>query len=148
MIRMVSVLRIFALYDEVKVEFRRFQKTLTILGNLFFVFLMGHWAVCCWLFLTSVIEQKYAMNWQSYQGYPGDHTLLEIYIHNWFAIANIISTVGSGEIFATTDLERLFFICLITCGDVIFALAFGLLAQLASKLRSNNPYQNFISSLI
>jgi hypothetical protein len=148
MIRMVSVLRIFALFDQVKMEFRSYQKTLTMLGNLFFVFLIGHWAVCSWVFLTSVIEQKFAMNWQSYQGYNEESDLVEVYIHNWYAIANIISTVGSGDIFGTTDLERGFFICLMSCSDIIFALAFGLLAELTSNQRANNPQQNFINNLI
>jgi hypothetical protein len=32
------------------------------------------------------------------------------YIRCWYAIGNIVSSVGSGDVFATTDLERIFFI--------------------------------------
>lgn len=50
-------------------------------------------------------------------------------------MANMVSSVGSGDIFGTTDLERLFLTFLITSADVVFALAFGLLAELTSNVR-------------
>ncbi len=50
------------------------------------------------------------------------------YMRCWYAIGNIVSSVGSGDVFATTDLERIFFILLIGCADIIFSLAFGLVA--------------------
>lgn len=39
-----------------------------------------------------------------------------------------MTSVGYGDIFPVTDLERVFFILMITAGDVLFALAFGLIA--------------------
>jgi hypothetical protein len=41
--------------------------------------------------------------------------------------------VGSGDIFGTTDLERIFFTLLMMAGDIIFSLAFGLLASITSN---------------
>lgn len=59
----------------------------------------------------------------------------EVYLRCWYAVANMVSSVGSGDIYGTTDLERLFLTFLITSADVVFALAFGLLAELTSNAR-------------
>jgi hypothetical protein len=42
----------------------------------------------------------------------------------------------------------MFFVCLMTGADVIFALAFGLIAALTSSQRSDNAEQNFLTRLI
>lgn len=76
------------------------------------------------------------------------HTTFEVYIHSWYAIANIVSATGSGDIFGTTDLERLFFSFLMTGGDIVFALSIGLLSEMTSSRRADNPYQNFIRNLV
>ena len=137
--RLVSVWGALRLYDQIKIDYRKSAQTLNSVGNIFFIFLIGHWAVCIWVFLTSIIEDHYQTNWQSYQGLEEGKELWEIYIRNWYAIANIVSSVGSGDVFGTTDLERLFFIVLMTAADIVFALAFGLLAELTSNARANNP---------
>lgn len=87
------------------------------------------------------------MNWQSYQNLE-DKQLWEVYIRNWYAIANIVSSVGSGDIFGTTDLERLFFVVLMCSADIVFALAFGLLAELTTNARADNPEQNFFNKML
>jgi hypothetical protein len=45
-------------------------------------------------------------------------------------------------------LERIFFVFLITFADVIFALAFGLLAEVTANLRKDNSQQQFLSKII
>lgn len=56
--------------------------------------------------------------------------------------------MGSGDVYGTTDLERLFFIILMTSADIVFALAFGLLAEVTSNQRANNPQQNFFNNMV
>jgi hypothetical protein len=70
------------------------------------------------------------------------------YIRFWYAVGNIVSTVGTGDVFGTTDLERIFFMLLIVCGDIIFSLAFGLLASITSLQKESNPDQNFCSYVV
>jgi hypothetical protein len=98
------------------------------------LFTVGHWCVCAWVFIIGTAEKKYAMNWLKYHHLKKEN-LGKTYLFCWYAIANIVSSVGSGDIFGTTDLERFFFVLLITFADVIFALAFGLLAELTANLR-------------
>lgn len=99
--------------------------------------MFGHWCVCSWVFTTSVIEQPLIMSWYRFFNLS-EKKLWEVYIRNWYAIANIVSSVGSGDIYGTTDIERLFFTFLMTAADVVFALAFGLLAELTSNSRQGN----------
>ncbi len=77
------------------------------------------------------------MNWLLFNGIEKVN-LGETYLRSWYAVANIVSSVGSGDIYGTTDLERFFFVLLITFADVIFALAFGLLAELTANSRKYN----------
>jgi hypothetical protein len=78
----------------------------------------------------------------------GEKELWEVYIRNWYAVANIVSSVGSGDIYGVTDIERLFFTFLMTVADVIFALAFGLLAELTSNSRQGNESQIFLDKMM
>lgn len=47
------------------------------------------------------------------------------YLRSFYLVQNIVTTTGSGDCYACTDLERVFFIGLITGGDILFSLAFG-----------------------
>lgn len=115
--------------------------------RVFFIILIGHWCVCNWVFLTEVVEARFAMNWQKLFDLH-EKQLWEVYVRNWYAIANMVSSVGSGDIYATTDLERVFLTLLFTAADVVFALAFGLLAELTTNVRQNNEDQNFLTKII
>lgn len=70
------------------------------------------------------------------------------YIHNWYAVINITTGAGSGDIYAVTDIERAFFCFMMNCGDVIFALAFGLINQIALNTRLDDETGNFINTMV
>ena len=91
-----------------------------------FCVLVGHWIVCLHVFLILIVEQHDPNNWWLFQKL---HTkpYWSNYIHNWYAVINITTGAGIGDIFALTDLERAFYCFMMNCGDVIFALAFGLI---------------------
>lgn len=54
-------------------------------------------------------------------------SLLEAYNFMWYSVINITSTAGQGDIHAESDLERIYYLALMNCGDIIFAFAFGLI---------------------
>lgn len=74
----------------------------------------------------------YAVNWFKYR-LLGVEPLWVQYLRSYYAVANIVSSVGSGDVFGTTDLERIFLTALMTAADVVFALAFGLIAEITSN---------------
>ena len=51
---------------------------------------------------------------------------------------NIVATVGYGDMFPMTDVERLFVVFLINTGDALFAVAFGLIAALTMEASQNS----------
>lgn len=49
---------------------------------------------------------------------------------SFYFVMNIVATVGYGDMFANNDIERMYVVFLINTGDVLFALAFGLIAAI------------------
>lgn len=47
---------------------------------------------------------------------------------------NVVCSVGYGDMFPMTDIERVVFTVMITIGDLLFALAFGLIARLTLQI--------------
>ncbi len=48
--------------------------------------------------------------------------------------------------FPVTDTERIFFVLMINAGDVLFALAFGLIAQITMQMSQHDETQKFIDN--
>jgi hypothetical protein len=53
------------------------------------------------------------------------------YLRCIYTVYNIVCTVGYGDMFPMTDYERAFFTIMIVIGDLLFALAFGLITNIA-----------------
>jgi hypothetical protein len=51
--------------------------------------------------------------------------------------------VGYGDMFPMTDLERIFFTAMITIGDLLFALAFGLITRISIQLSLTDETKQF-----
>jgi hypothetical protein len=49
---------------------------------------------------------------------------------------NIVTSVGYGDMFGTTDTERISTALIILNGDALFAVAFGLIASIAASKES------------
>lgn len=126
LIRLISILGLIPLFDKIKMDFKSIKRELNLIGNLFFVLFIMNFAVCAWLFLVKVVEERYDLNWWLYHNLD-EKPIYFVYIRVWYFIANIVATVGSPENSGTTDPERIGIIFLMTCGDIIFALGFGML---------------------
>lgn len=61
---------------------------------------------------------------------------------------NITTGAGSGDIYAVTDMERVFYCFMMNCGDVMFALAFGLINNIALNSRIDDETGNYINSMV
>ena len=46
---------------------------------------------------------------------------------------NIVTSVGYGDMFGTTNIERICTMFIILLGDALFAVAFGMMASLAME---------------
>lgn len=57
---------------------------------------------------------------------------------------NVVTSVGYGDMYPVTDTERIFFVVMINSGDVLFALAFGLIASITMQASEGNVTKNFV----
>jgi CRP-like cAMP-binding protein len=60
---------------------------------------------------------------------------------------NVVSTVGYGDMFPMTDIERIFFVLLINSGDALFAVAFGLIAGITMQASNNKSTEVFFNKM-
>ena len=56
---------------------------------------------------------------------------------------NVVCSVGYGDMFPMTDIERVVFTIMITIGDLLFALAFGLIARLTLQISLTDETKQF-----
>ena len=55
------------------------------------------------------------------------------YLYSIYFTMNIVTSVGYGDMFGTTDTERILTCVIILTGDALFAVAFGMMVNLASS---------------
>ena len=72
----------------------------------------------------------------------------QLYLRSLYAVYNIVTTTGSGDVYACTDLERCFFIGMITLGDMIFSLSFGFIASFTMMQTVASESSNFVEKII
>jgi len=70
------------------------------------------------------------------------------YIRCYYAMINVVSSVGSGDMFPVTDIGRVFFTLLMTVGDVFFALAFGMIASISLRNKESDETEQIISKML
>ena len=91
------------------------------------LYFLGHWITCSWHYVNVLEELAGAKTW-GVANSLSDKTVGERYLLCYYTVLNVVTSVGYGDMYPVTDLERMFFILMINTGDVLFALAFGLLA--------------------
>jgi len=71
-------------------------------------------------------------------------TVADRYIRCYYAIVNVIASVGSGDIFPVTDVGRVYFTLLMTIGDVFFSLGFGMIAGIFLRDKESDETEQLI----
>lgn len=66
---------------------------------------------------------------------------------SYYLVLNVVTSVGYGDMFPVTDKERIFFVVMMNVGDVLFALAFGLIAQITMQKSEGDATQSFIERM-
>ena len=60
---------------------------------------------------------------------------------------NIVTSVGYGDLFATTDIERLLSMVIILLGDALIAVGFGMMASLSINKFDKDSIKAFLSQM-
>jgi hypothetical protein len=133
LLRLVSVARIPSLLVRVEEMFLKFSVYLTATKTILFLVYLWHWAACIWFFTNNEIEDQ--DRWMDYNNLVGE-SLTRQYLFSIYFTMNIVTSVGYGDMFGTSDNERIITCMIIITGDALFAVAFGMMASLAASKES------------
>jgi hypothetical protein len=126
-------------------------------SNLFFqivkaiacIFFLGHLVTCLFFFISIKIEEYDPSTplWVDYNNLR-NKPVGDQYLRTLYMVYNITCTVGSGDMFPMTNIELVFFILMVTIGDVFFNLAFGLITNVTLMIAMADdsvPFKNKIN---
>lgn len=110
---------------------------------LFYIFFLGHFLACIMFFVCSDIDNRAnGPTWIDYNKLDSA-SLAVRYLRTIYTVFNIVCSVGYGDMFPMTDLERIWFTTMIVIGDLLFALAFGLITKLTLQFSLTNETRQF-----
>jgi hypothetical protein len=113
-----------------------------VLKATFYIFFLGHFLACLWWFVVRYFEDQSEDTWIDYNGIREEKLLVQ-YLRSIYTVFNIVCSVGYGDMFPMTDIERIFFTAMISIGDLLFALAFGLITRLTLQISLTNETRQF-----
>ena len=111
------------------------------------LYFLGHWITCSWHYVNVLEELSGTETWSEANALD-EKTVGERYLLCYYTVLNVVTSVGYGDMYPVTDLERVFFILMINTGDVLFALAFGLLAQITMQRSKTDEKKDFVDKMI
>ena len=94
-----------------------------------------------------VIESDEQSTWANYNNLR-ENTLSEKYLLCYYLVLNVVTSVGYGDMFPVNDAERIFFCLTITAGDVLFALAFGMITQITMQSDRLDESKQFAAEML
>jgi len=134
-VRVFSSWRALELFGRAEQSFKndQFNIIMQILKALFYIYFLGHFLACIWFFFVDRIESGEEPTWIDYNELNDKSTGVR-YLRCFYTVFNIVCSVGYGDMFPMTDPERIVITMMITTGDCLFALAFGLITRIAFQI--------------
>ena len=134
MIRLAKVLKLLKSKNTVVTQFTQKMKISQGMERLmffmvFFVFFF-HISTCMWIFIASVDLDTSSWLADPYYIYMDDE---DLYLMSGYFIVTTISTVGYGDLSASTTLERVFCIIIMLAGVTTFTFISGALSSILSN---------------
>lgn len=134
MLRLFSVMRIPSLMQKIELHIRGLIRILIPLKSMFFLILLMHWSSCFWFFVVS--QQHSSYTWIDAEGLR-DQTVASInWVHSIYYITNIATGTGYSDTTPCTVLEIWLTMMFVLIGNILFAVAFGLVASLSSLFKN------------
>lgn len=141
-LRILSSWRAIQLFGKAEIIFR--NTYLQVFKALLAVFFLGHILTCQWFWFVTYLEQDSEIQtWLDQQKLRTGKYFGEKYLRSIYLVFNIVCSVGYGDMFPMTDMERVFFTYLMSFGDLMFALAFGLITRVTLQLSLANETRLF-----
>lgn len=146
-IRIVSSWQALKIFAQFEVYIKSYNVLMGTLKATLMLYFLGHWITCSW-HLVNVLEALDGTETWAVKNTLEQKSVGERYLLCYYTVLNVVTSVGYGDMFPVTDLERIFFILMINTGDVLFALAFGLLAQITMQKSKTDEKGEFINKMI
>ncbi|XP_041822900.1 potassium voltage-gated channel subfamily H member 8-like [Melanotaenia boesemani] len=144
-VNVIKIARLFRLLKLRQKMARYTQYTSVVLILLMSVFiLMAHWMACIWYLIGQVEMENKPYNWDvgwlprlgnrinmpyhavgAVNATSGGPPIRSIYIASLYFILTSLTSVGFGNVSANTDAEKIFSICIMVSGALMYALVFG-----------------------
>jgi hypothetical protein len=106
------------------------------------IFFVAHLFACFWHFIAlPENSDKYYLSWIRKFGYTNASTATR-YIASVYYIIVTMLTIGYGDIYATNEVERIFAICTMVIGVIVFST---LMSKVASLINKFNPQSQITS---
>ena len=136
-LRIVSSWQALKIFAQFEVYIKSHNFLMGSLKATLMLYFLGHWMTCSW-HLVNVLEARDQIEtWADSNDLEGK-TVGDRYLRCYYTVLNVVTSVGYGDMYPVTNLERVFFILMINAGDVLFALAFGLIAQITMQKNQAN----------
>ena len=134
-VRVFSSWRALELFRKAEVSYKnnRLNGLIQVLKAAFYIYFLGHFLACIFYFIVSEIEDGSEPTWIDYNELANENAGVQ-YLRSIYTVFNVVCSVGYGVMFPMTDIERVVFTVMITIGDLLFALAFGLIARLTLQI--------------
>lgn len=145
-IRMIAAWKIMHIFGKFELFFKNYTVTMNILKAILFLCILWHWASCLWFFTSLYINSEQDFTWIEYNELDTSPLYKQV-LFCYYTIMNVVSTVGYGDMFPMTDVERIFIILLINSGDALFAVAFGLIAGITLQASNNKSTDVFFKKM-
>jgi hypothetical protein len=131
LIRIFGCYNIIHLFEKLEVVYLEMTRYVTAVKTILFLLYLWHWSSCTWFFVNNTVEDSDTYRWIDLHDLS-DEPLFRKYLFSIYFTMNIVTSVGYGDMYGTTDTERITTCLIILTGDALFAVAFGMMVNLAA----------------
>eukprot|EP00126_Sphaerothecum_destruens_P007067 Sdes_comp19667_c0_seq1m11523 len=107
-----------------------------ILYLFLFWLLIAHWCASGWWLVGHHIEGENSSSWVSTYKSKRDGVIHDPYLTSLYFCVTTLSTVGYGDVTPETMLERVYVVCMMFLGTLVYAFIFGNVSSIVSNLDS------------
>jgi voltage-gated potassium channel len=135
MIRLFAIFRIPSLLQKIEIYSRSVMVSLLMpLRSVFFLLILLHWSSCTWFFIVN--HERTNFTWIDYHNIRPDTQASNKWVESIYYVLNVVTGIGYGDTFPVDVTENILTLMMLIFGNIIFAVAFSLVASLTSILQS------------
>ncbi|CAG5890851.1 unnamed protein product [Menidia menidia] len=153
LLKTVRLLRLVSLLQKMDRYSQHSTVVLTLLMSMFA--LLAHWLACIWYIIGKMEIEASDDNWEigwlhelgkrlempyytsgNVNGTVGGPAIRSIYIASLYFTLSSLTSVGFGNVCANTDSEKIFSVCIMLIGALMYALVFGNVTAIIQRMYS------------